>query len=152
MRKYEKRDYKIRKLSIGIQFLNNCLNHDLCPMFLKYKMSSKRLQSCDAYEISQRIFIQQEITFKTLEVGKVCEQLNKMKNDLRTVVSFFDWSHIANTFSERNIKTIKRVKVVQDYKITELLGSTLTHNPKEVVYNFSFYELSETEKLYFVKD
>ena len=104
-------------------------------------MSSKRLQSYDAYEISQRIFIQQEITFKTLEIEKVCEQLNKMKNDLRTVVRFFDWSHIANTFSERNIKTIKRVKVVQDYNVAELLRSTLTHNPKEVVYNFSFYEL-----------
>ena len=104
-------------------------------------MSSKRLQSYDACEISQRIFIQQEITFKTLEIEKVCEQLNKMKNDLRTVVRFFDWSHIANTFSERNIKTIKRVKVVQDYNFAELLGSTLTHNPKEVVYNFSFYEL-----------
>ena len=67
-----------------------------------------------------KVFIQQEITFKTLEIEKVREQLEKMKDDLRTVVSFFDWSHVANTFAESNIKTIKSVKGVQDYKIAEL--------------------------------
>ena len=45
-------------------------------------MSSKRLQTSDAYKISQRAFIQQEITSKTLEIEKVREQLNKMKDDL----------------------------------------------------------------------
>ena len=146
IRKYEKYDYKICKLSVDIEFLNNCLNHDLCPPFLKYKMSSKRLQTSDKYKISQRVFTQQETTFQTLMIEKVCEQLNKVKDDLRTVVSFFDCSHIANTLAESNIKTIKRVKGVQDYKIAELLGSTLSHDPKEVIYNSSFYILSETEK------
>ena len=137
IRKYEKLDYKISKFSIDIEFLNNCLSHNLCATFLIYKMSSKRLQTSDAYKISQRVFIQQEITFKTLEIEKVCEQLNKMEDDLGTVVSFFGWSRISNTFAEINIKTIKRVKRAQDYKITELLGSTLTHDPKEVICNFS---------------
>ena len=48
IRKYEKLDYEICKLSIDNEFLNNCLNHNLCPMFLKYEMSSKRLQTSDA--------------------------------------------------------------------------------------------------------
>ena len=54
----------------------------------------------------RKVFIQQEITFKTLEIEKVREQLNKRKDDSRTVVSFFDWSHIANTFAESNIKPL----------------------------------------------
>ena len=33
-----------------------------------------------------------------------------------------------------------------------LKGSTLTHDSKEVVYNFSSYVLSETEKALLVKD
>ena len=57
VRKYKKYDYKIRKLSVDIEFLNNYLNHDLCPPFLKYKMSSKRLQTSDKYKISLRVFI-----------------------------------------------------------------------------------------------
>ena len=113
-------------------------------------MSSKRLQTSDAFKMLH-VSIQQEITFKTLKNEKVCKQLNKMKDDLRTVVCFFDWSHIANTFAEINIKIIKRVKRVQDYKIAKLLVSTLTHDPKEVIYNFSSYVLSETEKTLFCK-
>ena len=56
IRKYEKLGYKIRKLSIDIEFLNNCLNHGLCPTFLKYKMSSKRSQTSEAYKISQSFY------------------------------------------------------------------------------------------------
>ena len=115
-------------------------------------MSSRRLQTSDAYKISQRVFLQQEITFKTLEIKKVHEQLNKMKVDLRTVVSFFDCSYIADTFLESNIKTIKRVKWVEDDKIVELLESTLNHDPEEVIYNFSSYVLSETVKALLCKE
>ena len=35
---------------------------------------------------------------------------------------------------------------MQDHKIAELLGSTLTHDPKEVIYDLSSYVLSETKK------
>ena len=44
------------------------------------------------------------------------------------------------------LKLLKEKKGVQDYKIAKLLVSTLTHDPKEVIYNFSSYVLSETEK------
>ena len=100
-------------------------------------MSLKKSQPSNAYKISQSVFVQEEIRFKTLEIDKVCAQLNKMKNDLRTVVSFFDWSHITNTFADSNIKIIQRLKEVQDYKNAELLASTLTYYPKEIIYNFS---------------
>ena len=68
-----------------------------------------------------------------------------MKDDLRSVVSFFDWLHIANTFAESNIKTIKRVKGVQDYKIAKLL-IPLTYDPKEIIHNFPYNVLSEKGK------
>ena len=41
---------------------------------------------------------------------------------------------------------------MQDYKIAELLGSTITHGPKEVIYNFSSYVLSEMEKALLCKE
>ena len=48
-----------------------------------------------------------------------------IRDDLRTAMSFLDWIHIANKFIESNIKTIKRVEEVQNYKLAELLGSKL---------------------------
>lgn len=63
-------------------------------------MSWKRLQASDAYRHSKCLFIEQEITFKTLEIDKVREKVNKMKDELRTVLRFFDWSHISNPFAD----------------------------------------------------
>lgn len=81
IRKYEKLDYLTYKLSNDLKFLNNCLNHDRCSTFLKYKLLSKRLQNSETYKLSQSIFIQQCITFKILEIDKVCAYLNKMKDN-----------------------------------------------------------------------
>ena len=83
-----------------------------------------------------------------MKIDKVRAQLKKMKDNLRTVASLFDWSHIANTF---NIKTINGVKEVLDYKIPKLLGSTLTHDPKKAIYNFFSHVLSQMEKKIFCK-
>ena len=87
-----------------------------------------------------------------MDIEKVQEQVNKMKNGLRTAVSFFYWSHIANIFAESNIKTIKRVKGMQDYKITKRLGSTIIRDPKEVIYNSLLMYYQKWKKRYFVKD
>ena len=35
---------------------------------------------------------------------------------------------------------------MQSYKIYELMGSKLKHNPEEVILNFSSYNVSTTEK------
>ena len=125
----------------------------LVQRFLNTKCNRRDFRNFNFdFRISQRAFIQQETTFKTLEIENLQEQVNKMKNDLKTAVSFFYWSHIANTFAESNIKTIERVKGMQDYKITKRLGSTIIHDPKEVIYNFSSYVLSEMEKALLCKE
>ena len=85
-------------------------------------MPTKRLRTFDAYIISQQVFIQQEVKLKTLEIDKVRAQLSKMKDGLRSVLSFLDWSHIANTFVDSNTETVKGVKKVQECKFAELLG------------------------------
>ena len=48
-------------------------------------------------------------------------------------MNFIDWTHISNKLTECNIKTIKRVEEVQNYKLSELLGTKLQHNPKKVI-------------------
>ena len=40
IRKFEKLDYWLHKISVDIEFLNSCLENDLRPTFLRYKMSS----------------------------------------------------------------------------------------------------------------
>ena len=56
-------------------------------------------------------------------------------------MSFLDWVHISNKFIEGNIRIIKQVEEVQDYKLAELLGSKLQHDPNKVIHNYSSYDL-----------
>ena len=114
--------------------------------FARYKISNKRLQNSEAYVQSQRLFLHKEITFKNVEKDEINSELRKIITDLRTVINLIDWTHIANKFMESNIKVCKKVEQIQSYKISQLMGSKLKHNPEEVVHNFSSYNLSTAEK------
>ena len=48
--RYQKIDYRMRKLDFDIKFLNTCQNNTLCPTFVQYKILSRRLQNSDAYQ------------------------------------------------------------------------------------------------------
>ena len=50
IRKFDKLDYRLRKINVDIDFLNSCLENDLCPTFLRFKMSSNRLQNSESYQ------------------------------------------------------------------------------------------------------
>ena len=81
IRKYEKHDYRLRKTHLDIPFLSSCLDNDLCPVFLHYILSSKRLQNPESYRRSQHLLLQEEITFKTIEREKIIRGLQGIKND-----------------------------------------------------------------------
>ena len=139
----------MRKFDLNIKFLNTCQNNDFCSTFVQYKISWTPLQNSSVYRQSQRLFIQEELTFKNFEQEKI---ILKIKFDLRTVINLIDWTHISRAFLESNIKAIKRVEGIQTYKLSELMGYKLQHDPKKVIHNFSSYQLSDTEKLlYYVK-
>ena len=51
----------------------------------------------------------------------------------------------SNKFMESNIKTIKWLEEVQNYKLSELMGTKLKHDPEKVIYKLSSYDLTKTE-------
>ena len=130
--------YRYRKLDPDIKFLDTCMREELCPTFLRYKMSNKQLQTSDAYRRSQSLFLQEEITLrkKSVEKEKTRKMLSKLEVDLRSVMSFVDWIHVSNNFISCNIKTIRKVEDVQRCKLAELMGSKLHHNPIKIIHNF----------------
>ena len=64
---------------------------------------------------------------------------------MKTVFNFIDWIHVSHKFIESNKKAIKHVQEVQHYKLCELLGDKLQHDPKKVIHNFSSYVLSKNK-------
>ena len=53
-------------------------------------MSNKRLQNSEAYVQLQRLFLNEEITFKKVEKEKINSGLRKIISDLRTVINLID--------------------------------------------------------------
>ena len=90
IRRYQKLDYFIRKLDLDIKFLNTSQKNDLCPTFIQYKISSTRLQNSNPYRQSQRLFTQEELTFKNVEQGKIILETERIESDLRMVINFID--------------------------------------------------------------
>ena len=75
------------------------------------------------------MFLQEEITFKTVDKENIIREIQKIKDDLRSVISFIDWIHISNKFIKSNQREIKQVEGVQNYKFLELMGGKLQHDP-----------------------
>ena len=74
-------------------------------------------------------------------------------------MNFIDWTHISNKFTESNIDTIKCVEEMQNYKLSELLGTKLQHDPEKVIQDVLMYLKSKIKnvslssfKLYKKKD
>ena len=53
-------------------------------------MSSKRLQSSEFCRISQGLILKEEILFKTVEREKTTSEMQLIRGDLTTVMSFLD--------------------------------------------------------------
>lgn len=151
IRKYEKVDFKIRKIDQDISFLETCKDNDLSPTFLRYKMSSSRLRNSSSYKASQRLFLQEEITFKIADKTKLQIEFNTVTTTIRSIVSFIDWLHITNTITTSNEKAIKKVESVQNYKLSELMGSHLSHDPSSVIRNYSSHVLTDDQKSLLIK-
>ena len=63
-RKYEESYTKQQRLQIDIEFLKDCRDHDLVPVFLQFKLSQPRLQKDkDVRRLWQRLY-KKEIAIK----------------------------------------------------------------------------------------
>ena len=145
-RKYEKLDYRIRKVTLDIAFLNTCLENNVTPTFLKFRLSSFRLQNSRAYKDCQRKLLRDEIAFKVTQLAKLNQELNVLGDDLKSSISYFDLTHVINIATKSNIDAINKVESIQNYKLSELIGEHMSHDSNDVIKNYSSHNLSTTEK------
>ena len=123
VREFEKLDFKYRKVLLDIDFLNTCLKNNIIPKFVQFRVSNKDLRNSTAYRQCQIELLNQE-------------------------------NHVCNLFLIGNDKAILKHKQIQNKKLTHLRVTTLenpSHDPDKVIYNFSDYNLTESEKSVFCK-
>ena len=64
VRKFEKLDYKLRKVKLDLDFLFKCRDNDVIPNFLNFRLANKKLQDSPAYKNCQRNLLLTESNLK----------------------------------------------------------------------------------------
>ena len=64
IRKYEKLDFKRRKVEIDLSFLQACLSYDVTPKFCMFKTSNRNLRNSTTYDECQKKLLKEEIKIK----------------------------------------------------------------------------------------
>ena len=148
VRKFESLDFKHRKLLLDLEFLNNCIKHELVPSFVRFKVSNHQLKTSKVYKDCQMKLLRQEVANKKSRLTVLSKKLSQLKTEVRNKISWIDFAHISNCFLKRNDKVLNKARLVQENKLLNLgmHSSQETNDPEKVIFNFSSRTLSQAEK------
>ena len=90
VREFEKLDFKYRKVSLDIDFLNSCLKNNIIPKFFQFRVSNKDLRNSTAYRQCQIKLLKQEISNKKRNLRTLRRDLTSVRNELSLKLSFID--------------------------------------------------------------
>ena len=143
----ERLDYKVRKIKCDVDFLTACQQQDLLPKFLQFKLYDRSLHQTRLYRNCQRQFLRRELKSKEHLLKVSTSRLASLTSELRSVVTWIDYNHLASLVERTNCTTISRVKFVQDNKLRRLGYVNEDGIPYEkTLFNYSNRILSDIEK------
>ena len=149
IRRLEKLDYTLRKCDLDIEFLQICLENNLVPKFVKFKVTNNALKTSKAYKDCQLKLLKQELSNKRSLRRTKNNELKKLKDELVRRMSLVDFTHIISLFTRSNDATLSKCKDVQKKKLYNMgyfERDKDANDPDQVIRNFSSYTLLDAEK------
>ena len=148
IRKYESHDFKSRKTTLDIQFLENCLKNDLIPTFVKFKVANHRLKTSKVYKECQIKLLRQEILEKKKRLNSLNKIVRLLNAEIRSKVRWIDFAHISGFFIAHNDRNLNKVRLTHEKKLFNLgfRSASDTNDPEKVIFNFSSRILTTAEK------
>ena len=83
VRKFEKLDYKLRKVQLHLDFLTNCKDNDIIPNFLNFRLANKKLQDSFSYKTCQHNLLLTEINLKRSRLRVLKNEFYLLHNELK---------------------------------------------------------------------
>ena len=121
--------------------------------FLQFKVADSHLHSSSTYRWCQRKLLHEEIYNKILVVGKLDKESKLLHNNVKSNLNLIDFHHVLNISLISNEKELEQIKFRHLSKLKNLipnftwdLVATSSHDPEKVIFNFSSYELSSSDK------
>ena len=153
VRKFEKTDIKHKKALLDLQFLKICEDHHVISKFLCLKVDNYNLRSPSTYTRCQRKNLWEEIFNKRLVVKKLDKESKSLYNNVKSNLNLIDFHHVLNISLISNEKELEQIKFRHLSKLKNLipnftwdLVATSSHDPEKVIFNFSSYKLSSSDK------
>ena len=153
LRKLEKLDYKQKKLKLDIDFLDNCVKHELVPKFVQFKVANRGLRNSKAYKACQKKLLHQEIVEKKRRLKTIVTSYEQLSARIRNCINIIDFAHITRYFLTNNDNMLTRVRLIQEKKLVNLglRSANESNDPEKVIFNFSSHKLTQHEKSLLVK-
>ena len=153
VRKFEKTDIKHKKALLDLQFLKICEDHHVIPKFLRFKVANSNLRSSSTYRRCQRKLLWEEVYNKRLVVSKLDKESKSLYNNVKSNLNLIDFHHVLNISLISNEKELEQIKFRHLPKLKNLIPDftwdhvpTYSHDPEKVIFNFSSYKLSFSDK------
>ena len=153
VRKFEKTDIKHKKALLDLQFLKICEDHNFIPKFLRFKVANSNLRSSSTYRQCQRKLLWEKICNKRLVVSKHDRESKSLYNNVKSNLNLIDFHHVLNISLISNEKELEQIKFRHLPKLKNLIPDftwdhvpTYSHDPEKVIFSFSSYKLSFSDK------
>ena len=100
------------------------------------------------YDTCRRRLLTTELAQKRRHLKRSEEKIKSSQEHLRSIFSWFDYNHLISFVTNFNIKSLKRVEIVQNRKLENLKREYLATgiDPDKVIFNCSTYSLNPVEK------
>ena len=130
-----------------IEFLEVCLENNLTPKFVNFKLHGKGIRHSKQSTKFQTSLLNNELSEKKRNLKNLQNLNSSCINQLKTLVSIFDFNHLFNFDSRVKEKKIKQIKHSQNKKLFNLgLQHEVTRLiSQNLIFNYSDKKLTEEE-------
>ena len=133
-----KRDYKYFKLLLDLRFLKNCIKNNVILKLEQFPLANLQ---CSNAKRTKNIN-------KKRRVRLVQKDLSSAKNELIFRLKRIDF-HVRKLFLVGNDRSISKYRNIQDkrsFKLSNSVVRDVSHDPEQLIHNFSSHILSEARK------
>ena len=104
LRKLEKRDCRLRKPQIDLEFWVSCSNNSVFPNFLNFCVTIKPLKSSRTYQQCQWNLLHKETCQKKSNIRVLLKEFEFLHSILQAEITFVDFTHARLFLLEHNEK------------------------------------------------
>ena len=136
--------------------MNTCHKYNVIPKFLRFHVINKPLKYSLTYSRCQQLALNEEIRCKKRRLRQLMLQHDCIKQELQYQLPPM---HLSSLFLVSNDKAIRKNDKIHGRKLQKLIPNTheksiidnVSHDPNKLIYNFSNYHLTDSDKSLFIK-